>query len=277
MFEQALATIPPIITLLWGLALVISGVGFYRTVYFISIGYAFSITAMVVTVVLALRTNLSLVTLLQNLALLIWSLRLGLFLVQRELQESYRRQVARTTARANALPLKAKFFIWISVSLLYVAMFSPALFSLTPVHPTPTGFAALLPPLGVLVMFGGIAIEALADAQKSAFKRHSPSHFCDVQLYRLVRCPNYLGEILFWIGNWMVGLAHYNGLLQWIISLVGLVCIILIMIGSTKRLEKTQAERYGNLPDYQTYIRTVPVLVPFVPVYTLANVRVYLE
>ena len=49
------------------------------------------------------------------------------------------------------------------------------------------------------------------------------------------------------------------------------------MIGSTKRLEKSQGERYGALPEYQDYIRRVPVLFPFVPVYTLQNVRVYLE
>ena len=49
------------------------------------------------------------------------------------------------------------------------------------------------------------------------------------------------------------------------------------MIGSTKRLEKSQGERYGALSEYQEYIRRVPVLFPFVPVYTLQNVRVYLE
>lgn len=277
MFEQVLTTIPPIIILLWGLSLIISSLGFYRTVYFISIGYAFSITAMVLTTGLALRDNLSWITLLQHLALLIWSLRLGLFLVQRELKEAYQRQVSDTTARANAVPFRDRFFIWFSTSLLYVAMFSPALFSLSAAKPPVTGLAALLPLLGVLIMFGGIAIEALADAQKSAFKRRFPARFCDVQLYRLVRCPNYLGEILFWVGNWVVGLTAYNGLLQWIISLTGLACIALIMIGSTKRLEKTQGERYGELPEYQTYIQTVPVLFPFVPVYTLAHVRVYLE
>jgi hypothetical protein len=58
---------------------------------------------------------------------------------------------------------------------------------------------------------------------------------------------------------------------------VGTVCIVLIMMGSAKRLERSQAERYGNLPAYNEYIRTVPVLFPFVPIYTLRNVRVYLE
>jgi hypothetical protein len=34
-------------------------------------------------------------------------------------------------------------------------------------------------------------------------------------------------------------------------------------------LENTQDERYGVQPEYQAYIRTVPVLFPFIPVYSL--------
>ncbi len=51
----------------------------------------------------------------------------------------------------------------------------------------------------------------------------------------------------------------------------------LIMMGSTRRMEFKQDERYGRDPAYQEYRQTVPVLVPWVPVYTLKNVRVYLE
>jgi hypothetical protein len=53
--------------------------------------------------------------------------------------------------------------------------------------------------------------------------------------------------------------------------------IVLIMMGSTKRLERSQDQRYGHLPEYQQFVHTVPVLFPFVPVYTLKNVPVFLE
>ena len=75
----------------------------------------------------------------------------------------------------------------------------------------------------------------------------------------------------------MVGLLFYTSLLGWIASSIGLVCIVLIMMGSTKRLERSQGERYGDLPEYQEYVRSVPVLFPLVPIYTLENVRVFLE
>jgi steroid 5-alpha reductase family enzyme len=74
-----------------------------------------------------------------------------------------------------------------------------------------------------------------------------------------------------------MGIVFYDSLLKWIVSLIGIICIVLIMMGSTKRLEHAQDERYGRQPEYQKYVRAVPVLFPFVPVYTLKNIRVYLE
>jgi hypothetical protein len=51
--------------------------------------------------------------------------------------------------------------------------------------------------------------------------------------------------------------------------LIGLSLITLIMMGSTKRLENEQGKRYGDQPEYQAYIRSVPVLFPLIPIYSL--------
>jgi hypothetical protein len=48
------------------------------------------------------------------------------------------------------------------------------------------------------------------------------------------------------------------------------------MLGSTKRLEAQQDERYGDRLEYQTYVQTVPILIPFIPVYSFRTMRVYL-
>lgn len=274
---QELSSLTPLIGVLFGLALLISALGFYRTVYFISIGYAFAITAMVVTVVIALRQNLSVLTALQNVGLILWSLRLGIYLIQREAGQNYRKTLEPVYERTNKIPLAAKFGIWISVSLLYTAMFSPSLFSLAGGSASPSAIGMGIQLFGLVTMFSGLVLEAVADKQKADFKARFPKQFCNIGLYRWVRCPNYLGEILFWVGNWIMGIPLYVSLLQWAVSTIGTVCITLIMMGSTKRLERSQAERYGNLPEYQTYATHVPVLIPFVPIYTLKNLRVYLE
>jgi len=48
------------------------------------------------------------------------------------------------------------------------------------------------------------------------------------------------------------------------------------MIGSARRLELGQAVRYGADPEYLAYAARVPILLPFVPVYSLTDARKYL-
>jgi steroid 5-alpha reductase family enzyme len=276
---EQIASLPlSLMLVLFGLALLISAVGFYRVVYFISIGYAFSIAAMAITAVLLLHQNLTWAAALQNLLLVIWGLRLGIFLVRRELKPAYGKELAEVHARSAGMSLARKAIIWVGVSLLYVIMFTPSLFVLSPAPgaTAPDGVGSLVQWLGLAIMAGALVMESLADQQKSAFKARSPGQFCNAGLYRWVRCPNYLGEILFWVGNWVAALLFYETGLRWLLALSGLVCIVLIMLGSTKRLEAQQDKRYARDPAYQNYVRTTPILIPFAPIYTLHNLRVYL-
>src|SRR5512145_2878381 len=117
--------------LLVGVALLFSALGFYRTVYFISIGYAFSITAMSLVTVLLLHSNLTWATALQNLGLGLWSVRLGLYVIRREAQPSYRQEQEGVFQRTAGMKVSVKVLIWGSVALLYTAMFSPSVFSLS--------------------------------------------------------------------------------------------------------------------------------------------------
>jgi steroid 5-alpha reductase family enzyme len=278
-FHQELASLPiPLMLALFALALLISAVGFYRVVYFISIGYAFSLAAMAVTTVLVLRDNLTWAAALQNLLLVIWGLRLGIFLVRREMQPAYGQELSGVHARSAGMPLARKFIIWIGVSLLYVVMFAPSLFVLTPVPgaAVPAGAGSLVQWFSLLLMAVALVTETVADRQKSAFKTHFPGQFCSAGLYHWVRCPNYLGEILFWAGNWGAAIFFYATALRWAIGLAGLACIVLIMLGSTKRLEAQQDARYGRNSAYQDYVCRTPILIPFAPIYTLHNLRVYL-
>jgi steroid 5-alpha reductase family enzyme len=262
--------------LLMGIALLVSSIGFYRMVYFISVGYAFSITMMAVALVVVGWGRLDLLSLVHNALLLAWGLRLGIFLVQREWrQKSYRRQAEAMHGASAGLNLGVRFLIWITVAALYVALFAPALFAGMGRTPLP-GWAVVLQLLGIVGMAGGLAIETVADAQKSAAKQRAPQAFVSTGLYGWVRCPNYLGEMLFWVGNFVAALGFYQGVGAWAISIIGLVCLILIMLGSTRRLEMAQDARYGKDVDYQRYVRATPVIIPYAPVYTVRNLRVYL-
>jgi steroid 5-alpha reductase family enzyme len=255
--------------ILLAVALSINTVGFRNIVHFVNVGYAFSIIAMCLLASSFFRSQIGFFSVLQLAGLLIWGARLGIFVLRREARPSYQQESERLQNRYGNVNTLGKFFIWISVSLLYVLMFLPAFFHLTETQQfsTPILFAVEL--CGGALLFGGLLLETRADQQKSSFKALHPREFCDVGLYRWVRCPNYLGEILIWIGSWVMGIPYYSSPWQWLGSLFGLVSIILIMMGSTKRLEDEQEKRYGNLPEYKTYISSVPVLFPFMPVYTL--------
>ena len=276
-FAPEYASLFPEMMLLLIIALIISSLGFYRTVYFISIGYAFSIVAMAVITPLRHIDTLHWYGVLQNALLVLWGLRLGIFLVRREYQASYGKELKGVRDRSAGMAWWTKLLVWVSVSILYVLMYSPALFNSVTTLGSGSTFSDLFIFLGLFVMVFGLVLEGWADRVKSNFKAKQPDRYCDAGVYQWVRCPNYLGEITFWVGNWIVGIAFYNSPMKWVAGLIGLICIVLIMIGSTKRLEKAQTERYGALPKYQQFIHTVPVLFPFVPVYSLKNVRVYLE
>lgn len=191
---------------LYVIGLLILTIGFYRALYFISTGYALSITAMAVITPLRHLDNLTVISALQNILLLVWSLRLSVYLIRREFRTSYRKRNAETHKTFSRIPLGFNLLIWVGVSFLYVLMFSPSLFQLSG-HPAPTSWISYLVPIaGLVFMLSGLVLEAVADQQKSKFKAQFPGQFCNTGIYLWVRSPNYLGEILFWIGNWITSL-----------------------------------------------------------------------
>ena len=45
------------------------------------------------------------------------------------------------------------------------------------------------------------------------------------------------------------------------------------MLGSTKRLEAYQQKRYGQMPEFQRYTQSVPILIPWLPIYSVQGLR----
>ena len=262
--------------ILFVLALAATQSGFRRLVHFISVGYAAAITLMALAAAVMFWSGLDLWAALHLALLFGWGLRLWVFLRRREAAPGYQKELAEMDVQYGGIKTPARLGIWVGVSALYVLMFLPGLLDAAASRQL-AGTMVWLRAAGMLISAGGIVLETAADRQKSRYKTAHPRSFCSAGLYRWVRCPNYLGEILFWVGSWVMGIPFYSNLLAWAASLFGLVCIVLIMMGSTKRLERAQGERYGHLPEYQNYVRSVPVLFPWTHIYTLQGVKVYLE
>ncbi|MCM1046748.1 MAG: DUF1295 domain-containing protein [Candidatus Gastranaerophilales bacterium] len=251
------------------LALVISSVGFYKYVYFISLGYGFSIAGMGVAMLFLFHDKLSAAALLACVLFVVYGCRLGGYLLAREIKSaSYRDTMKKEIKDGSDMKLIAKLGIWISCSLLYALQVSPVFFRLQGGASTdPFAWA------GIVVMVCGIVLESMADLQKSAAKKKNPKRFCDKGLYRIVRCPNYLGEVLFWSGVLLSGVSVLHGFWQWAAALTGWICIVYIMFGGARRLEIRQNKNYGSDPEYQAYVKKVPILLPLIPLYSVEKYK----
>ena len=248
------------------LCLLSSALGFKRVEYFVSLGYAASIAAQAIAFPLLYRNTIKELALLQSGLLLAYGLRLGIFLALRDRGASFQKQRTESTARGVQVGIPMKVGIWLGVSLFYVLLFLPALLTMS-AQAGAMGLASA--PAGILVMCVGLTIEACADWQKSEFKKINPTSFCSVGLYRVVRFPNYFGEMLFWLGLWVSAISTYRSLPTWLVGSLGLPLIVSVMFGASRRLELKQDKNYASSAAYQVYSRRVPILFPFLPIYSL--------
>lgn len=252
---------------------VMCAVGFYKFVYFLSIGYGFAVAGGGIAVFIMYLVNPTetplFIVLLQLVLFIAYGARLSGFLLARELKNaSYRKtDVAKSTLDKKSekkMPVFVLITIWLAVSVLYVAQVSPMLFRIVN-NSTDT----VLPLIGMAVSVFGIILESVADSQKSAQKKVRPDMVATKGLYRIVRCPNYLGEIIFWTGVFISGISTYATVGQWITAIIAYICIVYIMFNGAQRLEKRQMKRYGDNEEYNTYADKTPIIIPLLPIYHL--------
>ena len=259
----------PLLGILLAVCAVLCAVGFYKFVYFLSIGYGFAVAGGGIAVlVMSLVTGTEAplwILLIQTALFLAYGIRLSGFLLIREIKNAaYRKTLKEATGDDKKMPFFVLFTIWVSVAVLYTAQVSPMLFRVTN---NVTGIVA--PIIGFVVSIGGLILETIADEQKSAQKKLRPDMVATEGLYKMCRCPNYLGEIVFWTGVFITGLNAYKTIGQWITAIVAYICIVFIMFNGAQRLEKRQMARYGKDEEYNTYANKTPIIIPLLPIYHL--------
>ena len=248
-------------------------VGFYKFVYFLSIGYGFAVAAGGIATLIMYFVNPSATPLWIMLAecvlFVCYGIRLSGFLLVRELKSlTFRKtDVAKDTLNKNSekkMPIFVLATIWVSVAILYTAQVSPMLFRYTN-----ASVDVIVPVIGFAVSVFGLVMESIADNQKSAQKKERPDMVATKQLYKIVRCPNYFGEILFWTGVTVSALDILQGVGQWITAIIAYILIVFIMFNGAQRLEKRQMARYGDNAEYAAYADKTPIIIPLLPIYHL--------
>ena len=251
------------------IALIVSAIGFKKYVWFISLGYGFSIAAIGLVLLITEGRTASAATIFYFILFMAYGLRLGGYLAIREIKsKSYNSVMKKEIKSGKGMPVAAKCGIWISASLLYACEVSPVLFRIHNDKGT-DGFLIA----GLIISACGLILESTADLQKSAAKKKNPHRFVDSGLFRIVRCPNYFGEMTFWTGVFASGLSCCRGFGQWLAALCGYIGIIYVMFGGARRLEMRQNRNYGKDPEYQRYVKTTPIMIPFIPLYSVEKYK----
>ena len=256
-----------------------------RQAYVFSLSYGLAAAAIGGAVLRAAGAGAAPLLKLHAQLVLAYGLRLFAFLFWRQevaAKEEWTRKLTALdkTPRAERVPLI------VSTAFFYALMTSPLLFHYQAGALAPT----LMAKAGAAVAAAGLAIEAVADQMKSFDKMRLKAQGAAPRLYTgglyaISRHANYLGEIVFWVGSFMMGApallvgagagwgAAAIALGRIAASGLGLAGIVFIMLSATKRLEGRQAESApsvwpvlmadGELDSYEKYVARTSKLVPF--------------
>ncbi len=197
----------------------------------------------------------------QLLALLlvtVWGVRLTANWVARWQgtgDEDFRYQEIR--ARSGRWYWPASFF---SIHLMPTAWVFLGLLPLYPALARPAPRFGPLDALAAAVTVAAIAIESVADFQLRRFlrTRREPEAMLDTGLWALSRHPNYFGEVLFWWGIFLFGVAAAPG---WWWTAIGPVSItLLFVLVSVPWMDRRMLSRHPAWADHR---RATSSLVPW--------------
>lgn len=248
------------------LALIASSCGFRKYVWFISLGYGAAVALIGAGLLIIFFHALTPGIFMQCVLFIVYGCRLSGYLIYRDRKTAYNRRMKGEVKTDDGVSAGAKVAIWISAAILYALQTSPVTFRL--MNNSGTDVLCII---GLIISAAGLTLETTADLQKNKEKKKNPGRFVDTGLFRLVRCPNYFGEMIFWTGVFISGLSIYHSAPEWICAILGYAGIIYVMFGGARRLEIRQDKNYGNDPAYQKYKSTTPIMIPFIPLYSVKD------
>ncbi|MHA1952622.1 MAG: DUF1295 domain-containing protein [Candidatus Heimdallarchaeaceae archaeon] len=216
--------------------------------------------ATVIIIAVVLGPAISIRSILLMVLVLIWTSRLGIFLLRRilkagddkrfdEIKKSFLRLLGAWTLQG----------LWVSFTL------AAALAATTIEQPaTYNAYDLALLIIGILVWMLGFGFEAIADYQKNQFRKvpENKGKFIRSGLWSISRHPNYFGEITIWIG---IALIALPSLVTWrFATLISPIFVILLLtlISGIPLLEKRADSKWGEQEDYEEYKKNTPVLIP---------------
>ncbi len=220
---------------------------------------SYSLTFALLAVVLPLTGAREPSQLIASLLVLLWAIRLGGYLFRRIL----RMKVDHRFDAMRDKPLRFARF-WLLQAVAVAVIMLPVSYLLD--RSGAPGFGAWAV-AGTAVWLGGLLIEAVADAQKSAFrsKDENRGRFIASGLWRYSRHPNYFGEILVWWGLFLYAVPFLEGAALAVVVGPVFITVLLLFVSGIPLLERSADDKYGDDPAYRDYKRRTSILVPLPP------------
>lgn len=109
--------------------------------------------------------------------------------------------------------------------------------------------------LGILISLVAVALELVADRQAHSFRKENRGKVCNIGLWKSSRHPNYLGEILFWWGLFIIYISVAPG--EWLTAIGAIANTLLFIFVSIPLMEKRQL---ATKPAYAEYRRNTRML-----------------
>ena len=187
--------------------------------------------------------------------IIIWSLRLGIFLFLRI-------KKAGKDRRFNEIKKSFSwFFMTFSVSGMWVTICS--ICALTGIANGIIFSSTTI--IGIIIFIIGFTIEIIADSQKTKFRANDDNKdkFISSGLWKYSRHPNYLGEIILWLGISLISFSSLEGFQY--ITLVSPIFtyLLLVNVSGINFLEKSGKKKWGHLESYKKYLKETPRLFGF--------------
>ena len=187
---------------------------------------------------------------------LVWALRLGLFLLIRVFR------VGEDKRFSEAKKSFFKFQMFFSLSALWVFLTTANALTLILNNPDINGVLFL--GIGGIIWVIGFLFEVISDEQKRQFRKKDSNHgqFITTGLWSISRHPNYFGEILIWIGMAVISFPVLSGWQYATLISPLFVILMLTRVSGINLLEESADKKWGNLDEYQTYKSNTAALIP---------------
>ena len=191
-----------------------------------------------------------------SLLILLWSLRLGYFLTSRRVSHGKDKRLMKIFNSPGGT-----FMAW---NIQGFWIFCCLLSSLNSIYSENIFKFGLLQWSGLLLWIIGFLIEVISDEQKKVFNKinTNKSHFISSGLWSISRHPNYLGEIILWLGIFIISFTYLE---NWsYLSVISPISIIIILrfVSGVPQLEKNAIKKWGDNKEYKKYKDKTPVLFP---------------